>query len=98
MTNKYEETVAALEQRMLEVMSKFRSLKKENAELKKDLEHRHNDLKQAHHDLLTLQENYEQLRIARHLATSEDERNTAKRNITKLVREIDKCLTLLSNH
>ncbi|MDR1585134.1 MAG: hypothetical protein LBS07_03025 [Prevotellaceae bacterium] len=97
MTNKYEESIAAFEQKLRKLMSEYRLLREENTRLKDDLNRKHNDLMLAHKDVLTLQEDYEQLRIARNLASTEDERNEAKQSITKLIREIDKCLALLND-
>ena len=97
MTNKYEETIAAFEQRLQKLMLAFQLLKKENSDLKAELERKHNDLMRAHQDVLVFQKNYEQLRIAQNLATTEDEKKAAKQSITKLVREIDKCLSLLND-
>ena len=97
MTNKYEETIAAFEQRLQKLMSAFQLLKKENSDLKAELERKHNDLMRAHQDVLVFQKNYEQLRIAQNLATTENEKKAAKQSITKLIREIDKCLTLLND-
>ena len=96
MTNKYEETVAALEQKVREMILICKSLQKKNSDLEEELKRKHSDLMRAHQDVLTYQKNYEQLRIAQGLATTEDEKKTAKQSITKLVREIDKCLTLLT--
>jgi len=97
MTNKYEETIAAFEQRLQKLMLAFQLLKKENSDLKSELERKHNDLMRAHQDVLVFQKNYEQLRIAQNLATTENEKKAAKQSITKLIREIDKCLTLLND-
>ena len=97
MTNKYEETIAAFEQRLQKLMLAFQLLKKENSDLKSELERKHNDLMRAHQDVLVFQKNYEQLRIAQNLATTENEKKAAKQSITKLVREIDKCLSLLND-
>ena len=97
MTNKYEETIAAFEQKLRKIMSAYQLLQKENSELKEELERKHNDLMRAHKDVLTLQKNYEQLRIARSLVASDDAHDAAKQSVTKLIREIDKCLALLND-
>ena len=97
MTNKYEETIAAFEQKLRKIMSAYQLLQKENSELKEELERKHNDLMRAHKDVLTLQKDYEQLRIARSLVASDDAHDAAKQSVTKLIREIDKCLALLND-
>ena len=97
MKNKYEETITAFEQQLQELMLAFRLLKKKNSELEIELERKHNDLMQAHQNVLTLRKEYEQLRIAQNLASTENEKKEAKQSITKLIREIDKCLALLND-
>ena len=97
MKNKYEETITAFEQQLQELMLAFRLLKKKNSELEIELERKHNDLMQAHQNVLTLRKEYEQLRIAQNLASNENEKKEAKQSITKLIREIDKCLALLND-
>ncbi|MBP1677782.1 MAG: hypothetical protein H6Q20_2341 [Bacteroidetes bacterium] len=76
-------------------MSEYQSLKDQNIRLKAEIERKHTDLMLAHQEVLELRKNYDHLRIARNLTLTDEDRNEAKLRITKMVREIDKCLTLL---
>lgn len=96
MVNQYEATITAFEEKLRKLMSAYRSLQTENASLKEELERKHRDLMEAHRDVLTLQKDYNELRIARGLSGNDEERKTAQESITKLIREIDKCLALLT--
>ena len=49
----------------------------------------------AHQEILELRKNYDHLQIARNMGGSEAERTESKQKISKMVREIDKCLALL---
>jgi len=49
----------------------------------------------AHQEILELRKNYDHLQIARNLGSTEAEKAESRQQITKMVREIDKCLALL---
>ena len=96
MTNRYEELIDAFEFKLRKLMSEYRSLQDQNAELKAELNRKHTDLMMAHQEVLELRKNYDHLRIARNLGVTDEDRNESKQRINKMVREIDKCLTLLN--
>lgn len=95
MTNKYDELISAFEKRLRKLFSEYQSLQDQNASLKADLERKQNDLMHAHQEVLELRKNYDHLLVAKHLGSSEEQRVESKQQITKMVREIDKCLALL---
>jgi hypothetical protein len=96
MTNKYDELINAFELKLRKLISEYESLREQNVELKAALERKQEDLMQAHQQFLEIRNNYDRLRVARNLGTSEEERVESKRRINKIVREIDKCLALLN--
>jgi len=96
MTNKYDELINAFELKLRKLISEYESLREQNVELKAALERKQEDLMQAHQQFLEIRNNYDRLRVARNLGTSEEERVESKRRINKIVREIDKCIALLS--
>jgi len=96
MTNRYEELINAFEFKLRKLMSEYRSLQDQNAELKAELNRKHTDLMMAHQEVLELRKNYDHLRIARNLGVTDEDRNESKQRINKMVREIDKCLALLN--
>lgn len=95
MTNKYEELINAFEYKLRKLFSEYKSLQTQNTHLKVELERKQNDLMHAHQEILELRKNYDHLRMAKNLGGSEIERNESKQRISKMVREIDKCLALL---
>jgi len=95
MTNRYQDLINAFEQKLRKLISEYQSLKEQNSLLKAELDRKQTDLMQAHQEVLGLQKNYDHLRIAKNLSGSDIERNESKLQITKMVREIDKCLALL---
>lgn len=95
MTNKYEELIRAFELKLRKLISEYRSLQLQNSKLKDELDRKQTDLMIAHQEVLELRKNFDHLRTARNLGISEVEKAESKQQITKMVREIDKCLALL---
>ena len=95
MTNKYEELINAFETKLRKLISEYKSLQDQNIALIGELDRKHTDLMIAHREVLELRKNYDHLRIARDLGSDEASRIASKKRINKMVREIDKCLTLL---
>ena len=95
MTNRYEELIHAFEKRLRKLISEYKLLQHQNAVMKAELIRKQDDLMHAHQEVLELRKNYDHLKIARNLGVSEEEKKESKQRITKMVREIDKCLALL---
>ena len=95
MTNRYEELIDAFEVRLRKLISEYQLVKEQNSLMKAELERKQTDLMQAHQEILELRKNYDHLQIARNLGASEVEKAESRQQITKMVREIDKCLALL---
>ena len=95
MTNRYEELIRAFEIKLRKLISEYKSLQAQNTRLKEDLDRKQKDLMHAHQEILELRKNYDHLQIAKNLGVSEAEKAESRQQITKMVREIDKCLALL---
>ena len=95
MTNRYEELICAFEIKLRKLISEYTILKEQNSLVKAELDRKQTDLMLAHQEILELRKNYDHLQIARNLGVSDAERVASKQQITKMVREIDKCLALL---
>ncbi|MDR3652364.1 MAG: hypothetical protein P4L34_05260 [Paludibacter sp.] len=95
MTNRYEDLITAFEIKLRKLISEYKSLQVQNAQLKADLDRKQTDLMLAHQEVLELRKNYDHLQIAKNLGSTETEKAESRQQITKMVREIDKCLALL---
>lgn len=95
MTNRYEELIHAFEIKLRKLISEYVFLKEQNSFMKAELERKQTDLMHAHQEILELRKNYDHLQIARNLSGSEVDKAESRQQITKMVREIDKCLALL---
>jgi hypothetical protein len=95
MTNRYEELISAFELKLRKLISEYTILKEQNSLMKAELDRKQTDLMIAHQEILELRKNYGHLQIARNLVVSETEKAESRQQISKMVREIDKCLALL---
>lgn len=95
MTNRYEELISAFEIKLRKLISAYRSLQMENDKLQTELKQKHESLISAHGEILELRKKNAHLSLANQLSGSKEERAEAKKQIDKMVREIDQCLALL---
>ena len=91
-----EKTLALITTRMRQMILRFQEMKKERESLYAELEERdaqlntlQGKLTQAHHD-------YDSLKMARMIEVSDGDLEGAQKRIAKLIREVNKCITLLS--
>ncbi len=96
MDNKYEKLANRFETKLKHLIANYRLLKNENEKLAGEVLKLKNELMQAHKSVIELQEKCNHLRIANSLATTEEEKMMVKDQLGKMVREIDKCIALLT--
>jgi hypothetical protein len=70
-------------------------LSEENVQLKHSINRKHEELMHAHQEVLVLREKIDHMKLATSISGSESDKNDMKNKIAKMVREIDKCITLL---
>ena len=96
MSKKDPVDVNIVESQVVQLLERYNKLKEENAVLKRDLEKTTDDLDAAKVEKNELKANYERLKLAKAYGWDEKSKREADRRIAKLVRDIDKCLGLLS--
>ena len=96
MSKKDPVDVNIVESQVVQLLERYNKLKEENAVLKRDLEKTTDDLDAAKVEITELKANYERLKLAKAYGWDEKSKREADRRIAKLVRDIDKCLGLLS--
>ena len=79
-----------------QLIAKHEVLKQEKHQLHEKIGDLEETIDQLRQDKYSLEQKYENLKIAKMLAVSDDENKDAKNRIQKLVREIDKCIALLN--
>lgn len=98
MTEKDEKLLAEFEIRMRQLMYLCDVLKDENRQLKEQLQERDISIEILSSELEWLKTKYDNLKFAQSFASSENsEIEQAKKRLSKLVRDVDKCIIMLKN-
>ncbi len=79
------------------LLLKYKSVKEENDELRKALEEQEDATRRVEAELSQSKEDYRRLKTARMIEVSDTDVREAKNRITRLVREVNKCIGLLSS-
>lgn len=74
----------------------FEKLKEENASLRKLLSEKENEIEAVKNSLKEMEARYADLKAARILSVHDNELRDTKQRLAKLVRDVDKCIALLS--
>ena len=96
MSKKDSVDVNTIESQVVQLLERYKKLKDENAELKRELKKTTEDLDAAKVEITNLKSNDERLKWAKAYGWDEKSKREANNRITKLVRDIDKCLGLLN--
>lgn len=88
--------VDSLENRINKVLHKLEVLKQTNAKLKDDVAQFQNKISEQEESITTWEEKYETLKIANSILGSNESNKETKLKINTLIREIDYCITQLS--
>ena len=84
------------EAKVRQVITQFRVLKQENADLYAELEGKDEEIKKLQAELAQSKDDYNNLKLAKMIEISDTDIKESKMKITKLVREINKCINILS--
>ena len=96
MTAEERQSMKKFEAKVRQVIAQFRVLKQENADLYAELEGRDEEIKQLKADLAQSQHDYNNLKLAKMIEISDADIKASKTKITRMVREINKCISILS--
>lgn len=82
--------------RVRQMILQYNQLKKENDELYAMLDSQDKELKRLKSNLEQAQKDQESLKMAKMMEISDGDIESAKRRLAALIREVNKCITLLS--
>ena len=82
--------------RMRQLILQYKDVKKENEELYAMVDARDNELKQLREPLQQSQNDYNSLKMAKMIEVGDGDIEAAKKRIASLIREVNKCITLMS--
>lgn len=91
-----EKAITLFTTRVRQMILQYQDMKKENAELYGMVDERDARIKQLENQLKEAQNDYQTLKTARMIEVTDGDVNKAKDRIAKLIRDVNKCITLLS--
>lgn len=92
----YENIISALKNKASMMISVIEKVKAENSELKNEIEGLRSSLKDKELECHDMNVKYENLKLAKVIQLSGSDMHDAKIKVNKIVREIDKCISLLN--
>ena len=92
-----EKTINTFATRVRQMILKFEDIKHENAELYAIVDERDAKIKALEEKLAQAQNDYDSLKMAKMMTISDADIETTQKRIAKLIRDVNKCITLLSD-
>lgn len=96
MTEKEKNQLSTFEARLRQLMFLHDELRKQNSALRQTLAEKEQRLQALQQDYTALESNYLSLKQARTICVNDGDVDVTKQKLSRLVREIDKCLALLN--
>ena len=92
-----EKTINTFDKRVRQMILKFEDIKHENAELYAMVDERDAKIKELQEKLTQAKHDYDSLKMAKMMTISDSDMETTQKRIAKLIRDVNKCITLLSD-
>ena len=82
--------------RVRQMILQYEALKNENDDLYALVDQREQEIKQLQGELSQAEADYNSLKMAKMLEVTDGDMETAQKRVAKLIRDVNKCITLLS--
>lgn len=92
-----EKTLTAFTTRVRQMILQYSDLKKENSELYAMVDERDAQIKDLQKKLEQADRKYQLLKMAKMLEVTDGDMESAQKRVAKLIRDVNKCITLLSD-
>ena len=92
-----EKTLTAFTTRVRQMILQYSDLKKENSELYAMVDERDAQIKDLQKKLDQADREYQLLKMAKMLEITDGDMESAQKRVAKLIRDVNKCITLLSD-
>ena len=92
-----ENALTTFETRVRQLLLRFKDLKAENATLTDMLHKSEEAVKEVQQKLAQQQQDYETLKMAKMIEITDGNLDGAKERLSKLIREVNKCIAILSD-
>ena len=94
--NANEKILNTFATRVRQMILQYEALKMENDELYALVDQREQEIKQLQDELSQAEADYNSLKMAKMLEVTDGDMETAQKRVAKLIRDVNKCITLLS--
>ncbi len=91
-----DKTIALFTTRLRQMLIQYEQLKEENKRLRGELDKRDETINEMEAKLSSTQEDYHSLMTAKMLEITDGDMEAAKARLARLIRSVNKCITLLS--
>ncbi len=91
-----EKTLNTFATRVRQMILQYAELKKENDELYALVDQREQEIKRLQEELSQAEADYNSLKMAKMLEVTDGDMESAQKRVAKLIRDVNKCITLLS--
>lgn len=92
-----EKTINTFATRVRQLILEFGKLKQENAELYEMVDERDAQIKALQEKLSQAEHDYNSLKMAKMMTISDADMEATQKRVAKFIRDVNKCITLLSN-
>ena len=92
-----EKTLTTFETRIRQMILRFQELKKENKALHVQLQKDEQEIQNLKSKLAQADSDYNSLKMAKMLEITDGDLEGAKARVSKMIREVNKCISLLSD-
>ena len=92
-----EKTINTFATRVRQLILEFGKLKQENAELYEMVDERDAQIKALQEKLSQAEHDYNSLKMAKMMTISDADMEATQKRVARLIRDVNKCITLLSN-
>ena len=82
--------------RVRQMILQYEALKNENDDLHALVDQREQEIKQLQEELSQAEADYNSLKMAKMLEVTDGDMEAAQKRVSKLIRDVNKCITLLS--
>ncbi len=91
-----DKTIALFTTRLRQMLIQYEQLKEENKRLREELDKRNETINEMESKLSSTQDDYHSLMTAKMLEITDGDMEAAKARLARLIRSVNKCITLLS--
>ena len=94
--NANEKILNTFATRVRQMILQYEALKNENDDLYALVDQREQEIKQLQEELSQAEADYNSLKMAKMLEVTDGDMEAAQKRVSKLIRDVNKCITLLS--